>query len=176
MIRTKIEELLLPYRGLIGSHYIHYKNHAHRVVNFALELKDEIKADDEEKMVIAAVFHDIGMWTANSFDYLNPSITEATIYLKELGKIEWVEEISLMIDMHHKSTKYYGAFAENVEAFRKADLIDLTKGLTRFSLSKNILSKYYEEFPMGNFRKIIVSKFMKNLLRNPLRPLPMFKK
>ncbi len=176
MINNKLESLLFPYKEIIGASYVPYKNHVHRIVNFTLELKDGIKADDEDKIAIAAVFHDIGMWTANSFDYLNPSMAEANNYLREHGKIEWVEEITLMIDMHHKLTMYDGVFTDNVEAFRKADLIDLTKGVKRFGLSKNILSKNYEEFPMGGFRKIIVSKFLKNLLKNPFKPLPMFKK
>ena len=176
MIHIKIENLLLPYKELIAADYIHYKNHVHRIVNFTLELKEELNIGDEDKILIAGVFHDIGIWTANSFDYLNPSVAEAVKFLQDNEKTEWVEEVSLMIDMHHKRTPYFGAFADNIEAFRKADLIDLTKGLTRFDLSKTVLLKNYEEFPVGRFRKIIVSKFLKNLLKNPLRPLPMFKK
>jgi uncharacterized membrane protein len=176
MNHNKIENLLSPYKEVIGSAYIPYKNHVHRIVNFTLELKDERKADDESKIAIAAVFHDIGMWTAHSFDYLEPSIAEATHYLRAQEKTEWIEEITLIIDMHHKLSVYTGKFADNVEAFRKADLIDLTKGLKRFGLSKDLLAENYMEFPMGSFRKIIVSNFFQNLWKHPSRPLPMFKK
>lgn len=176
MIHDKIDGLLFPYKEVIGLNYIPYKNHVHRIVNFTLELKEELKAEDETKIAIAAVFHDIGMWTAHSFDYLDPSIAEATEYLKAHGKTEWTEEITLIINMHHKLTKYEGKFADNVEPFRKADLIDLTKGLKHFDLSKALIAKNYAEFPMGSFRKTIVSKFFTNLLKHPSRPLPMFKK
>lgn len=172
----KIQSLLLPYKEVIGNAYIPYENHVHRIVNFTMELKDEVKADDEDKIAIATVFHDIGMWTASTFDYLDPSIEEAWKYLRKENKQEWSKEITLIIEMHHKRTIYNGIFADNVEAFRRADLIDLTKGLKKFGLSKDVLSKNYAEFPMVGFQNIIVSKFLKNLLKNPLRPLPMFKK
>lgn len=176
MVHEQIESLLAPYNETIGRDFVHYSNHVHRIVNFAFGLKNEQCAGDAEKIVIAAVFHDIGLWTNNSFDYLKPSIKAAQAYLKANGKIEWTEEISLMIDMHHKRSKYYGAFADNVEAFRKADLVDLTKGRKGFNLSKSMLTKNFGEFPMGRFRKIIISRFLRNLLTNPFRPLPMFKK
>lgn len=176
MIDDKIDNMLLPYKETIGSHFLHYKNHVHRVVNFSLSLKNKFVDDDDIKIAIATVFHDIGMWTANTFDYLNPSIEEALNYLRKENKEEWSQEISLIIEMHHKRTAYNGKFADNVEAFRKADLIDLTKGLKKFGLSKQLIEKNYAKYPMGDFRKIITLKFVNNLFKNPLNPLPMFKK
>ncbi len=175
MIHNKIEDLLLPYKALIGSDYVHYKNHVHRVFNYTMELKKAVKDNDDQKIAIAAVFHDIGMWTAKTFDYLDPSISKAVHYLKEINRREWIEEIALIIDMHHKLSGYSGKFSDNVEAFRKADLVDLTKGLKRFGLPRDLIAKNHAEFPMGRFRKIILSKFTKYFLRHPFSPLPMFK-
>ncbi|WP_205945820.1 hypothetical protein [Pedobacter hiemivivus] len=45
---------------------------------------------------IAAVYHDIGIWTDRTIDYLDPSIVQANNYLREIGKAEWIEEIEWM--------------------------------------------------------------------------------
>ena len=37
-------------------------------------------------MAIAAAFHDIGIWTAGTFDYLEPSVRVAAAYLTGTGR------------------------------------------------------------------------------------------
>lgn len=171
-----INEIIYPFEKILGKEYQPYKNHVHRIALLTKELKGNIERDDEHKIAIAAVFHDIGIWTENTFDYLEPSIQAANKYLAENNLMNWSEEINLMIDMHHKRSVYKGKFQDNVESFRRADLVDLSKGMISFSLSKKLIRKNLIDFPMLGFRGIIVRNFFKNLLKHPFNPLPMFKK
>lgn len=64
--------------------------------------QNDFKTDEREKIIIAGSFHDIGIWSDNTFDYLPPSIVPAKEYLKKNGLEEWIAEIELMISVHHK--------------------------------------------------------------------------
>ena len=55
-----------------------------------------------QKMAIAAAFHDMGIWTDGTFDYLQPSIGLAGEHLARSGRPEWTPEITAMILEHHK--------------------------------------------------------------------------
>ncbi len=48
---------------------------------------------EKEKIQIAACFHDLGIWTASTLDYLSPSEIEASQHLKAHGKDAWSAEI-----------------------------------------------------------------------------------
>ena len=39
-------------------------------------------ANSDSKIAVAAVFHDIGIWSNKTFDYLEPSVALAREYLK----------------------------------------------------------------------------------------------
>ena len=176
MIHHHIEEIISQYLDLMGKEYEAYKNHVHRVSRLTLSIKKEQHQDDALKIAIAGVHHDIGIWTANTFDYLAPSIVVANRYLQENELTHWSEEIGLIIDMHHRRSAYSGNYADNVDAFRRADIADVTKGKRGGEVDGGILKMNYEQFPMLGFRMLILKRFFKNLLINPLNPLPMMKK
>ena len=50
----------------------------------------DCEKNNEEKYAIASVFHDVGIWTDHTFDYLDPSIEQAKIYLTEIKKTRLV--------------------------------------------------------------------------------------
>lgn len=176
MINQHIEKIISPYKNLIGKAYLPYKNHVHRIALLTLELKRNVENEDKEKIAIAAVHHDIGIWTAKTFDYLEPSIKTAKKYLIENNSEDWIDEISMIIEMHHKRSVYKGIFSDSVESFRRADLIDITKGKKDFGIDTNFLEKNYQNYPMMGFRGLIFKKFIKNLFLHPFNPLPMMKK
>jgi len=171
-----IDEIIVPHKDAIGKEYLAYRNHVQRVCHFTMCLKKSLEYDDAKKIVIASVYHDIAIWTDQTFDYLAPSIQLAKKYLQAHKLENMFEEISLIIDMHHKLSKYKGKFEDNVEAFRKADLIDLSKGWIGFGLDKKMISKSYEKYPVLGFRKILLQKFLNNLSKQPFKPLPMLKR
>ncbi|RQH13040.1 hypothetical protein D5R40_34645 [Okeania hirsuta] len=81
-----------------------------------------------------------------------------------------------MIDMHHKITSYKGPFRENVEAFRKADLVDLSMGKISFGIKQQFIEENYRRFPLRGFHFTILSAFFRHIVKHPLNPLPMMKK
>lgn len=132
--------------------------------------------DNEEKYAIASVFHDIGIWTDNTFDYLEPSERQAKMYLRENGKEEWIDEITTMIHFHHKLTRYRGLHEKTVDIFRKADWIDVSLGLIAFGYDRQTIGQNRNNFPNRGFHFFLLKETSKNFLKHPLKPLPMFMK
>ena len=68
-----LDRVLETHAVELGADFTAYRNHTYRVVNFCAALAP--CADDAlEKVALAAAFHDLGIWTAHTFDYLQPSI------------------------------------------------------------------------------------------------------
>lgn len=169
-----IEYLLEKYRSAIGDDLGKYRNHVYRVFLNCLLIDGE-KAN-EEKYAIAAVFHDIGIWTDHTIDYLEPSIDQAKKYLTESGKQEWTDEISLMIDWHHKTSRYKGEHEQTVENFRKSDWIDVSLAILTFGFDKHKINETRKKLPDLGFHLFLIGKLTKNFFKHPLNPLPMFRK
>jgi hypothetical protein len=64
-----LEAILEPWKSQIGVDYVGYKNHCYRVLNFCLFLH-EVSDADKQKFVISAGFHDLGLWTEKTINYL----------------------------------------------------------------------------------------------------------
>ena len=170
----RIDEILEDYREVIGSDFPGYRNHCIRMA----EICDLLQATDEEdrhKIAIAAAFHDIGLWMANTLDYLPPSVTPAVQYLEKQGLEDWSDEVSAMILEHHKLRPVDSASSYLVELFRKADLVDFSRGLVRFGLSRAKYSQLVEAYPNAGFHKMLVRISCRWFVRHPLNPLPMMK-
>jgi hypothetical protein len=177
-IKTSIpllEEILDEYREYLGKDLLPYKNHLYRIVNFCLQLKPEIDNYQEQKVVIAACFHDLAIWTDDTLDYLQPSIDLAKKYLVEQGLEQWSPEVELMIDLHHRIRKYEENNYPLVELFRQADLIDVSLGMVKFGLSSDSVKNIRSTFPNHGFHKKLGQLFVRELGRNPLNPMPMMK-
>jgi hypothetical protein len=151
-----IDELCERYREALGDDYEGYRNHCLRVFNFCCALAGET-VDAEEKIAIAALFHDLGIWSSGTFDYIIPSLKLARCYLEERGKTSWCEEIETMIGEHHKLSGYKPNPSWLVEKFRKADLIDLSGGLVRFRLPDDFVTDVLDEFPNAGFHKKLLA-------------------
>jgi hypothetical protein len=96
-----IEEILAAWAPQLGADLPAYKNHVYRMAHFCFA-QHPCAEPDREKVVIAACFHDLGIWSDGTLDYLPPSVRLAADYLTHIGKAAWIPEITLMIDMHHK--------------------------------------------------------------------------
>jgi len=88
------------------------------------------------KFAIAAAFHDLGIWTDATFDYLKPSVGLAVAHLRDTDRESWIPEVSEMILEHHKLSPYRRDPHSLVEPFRRADWVDVSRGLLRFGLSR----------------------------------------
>ena len=67
-----VEEVLDDHASELGHDLIAYRNHVYRVVNLCLAIMGDSRVEIE-KIAVAAVFHDLGIWTNHTFDYIAPS-------------------------------------------------------------------------------------------------------
>ena len=169
-----LEEILGQWEKDLGKDFLAYKNHVYRVVHFAKALQGN-RTEDHEKIIIAGAFHDLGIWTDHTVDYLPPSIHLAKNYLRKRNLENWIIEIELMIDMHHKFSRYKNNDFPLVEVFRKADLVDVSLGIVKWSLSKDYIRKVKEAFPNSGFHKRLNQLAVNWIFRHPLNPLPFIK-
>jgi len=170
-LSKQIDNILEPYLNAIGSD-IGYVNHCKRMLMYALELKalDEV---EKEKFIIALAFHDLGIWTERSFDYLDPSIALAIEYLKTPNKMDYKDDVVAMIDLHHKLTPIKDN--DLAELFRKVDMIDVYWGAVSFGIHKKRMKEIKKEFPNNGFHLTLMKWFGKRLMQKPWSPMPMLK-
>jgi len=169
-----LDALLDRYAPQLGADHRAYRNHCQRMANCALALSDD-SPESQRKISIAAAFHDLGIWTHGTFDYLAPSEALAEAYLTEIGEIGWTAEIRTMIREHHKIRRYRDASMPRVEAFRKADLVDVSLGLIRFGLQRSFVRELAAAFPNAGFHKRLVQLAWKRLRSHPFSPMPMMR-
>jgi hypothetical protein len=167
-----IDSILNTYRSELGENYASYRNHVYRVYNFALTQLDPNQ--ELEKLSIATAFHDLGIWTNKTFNYLEPSVKLAREYCKKQNiSFSDTNEVEMMINNHHKlSTVESSVLAE---IFREADLIDLTFGLVPKGRKKEDIRLIRNLFPNKGFHLFLIKLFAKNLIVNPTHPFPIFK-
>jgi len=65
-----------------------YRNHVYRMVNFCFA-QGRFDAEQKAKIIIAGCFHDLGIWSADTWDYLPPSIELAKDYLSRTDCEDW---------------------------------------------------------------------------------------
>src|SRR5262244_3967880 len=124
-----VEAVLNDHASELGHDLIAYRNHVYRVVNLGLAIVGDTRVE-LEKIAVAAVFHDLGIWTNNTFDYIAPSVAIARGHLAARGMADWIPEIEAMIVDHHKVTPSHALSGFEgqllVESFRRADWIDVS--------------------------------------------------
>jgi hypothetical protein len=169
-----LDALLDAHAVALGADYTAYRNHTYRVANLCAGLVPDGTAH-LEKIAIAAATHDLGIWTAGTFDYLPPSIALATAHLAAAGRSEWTAEVTAMIREHHKISAYRGDCGALVEPFRRADWIDVTRGLRSFGLPRGFLRAIFSEWPDAGFRWRLVQLSLQRARTHPFSPLPMLK-
>jgi hypothetical protein len=168
---TYIDSILSSHSVMMGPDMERYRNHMYRVYNFSLYFN---KDEEAELLAVAAAFHDIGIWTDKTFDYLEPSIKLAVEYANAHPELHLSpEKLAQVIDLHHKITK--AKLNATAEHFRKADIADLTFGLIRFGMPRQLYKDAVREFPIKGFHWKLIKLTLKQLTVNPLKPLPMFK-
>lgn len=172
-----VEEILETWRERIGPDYTGYKHHVYRMLHccFALHACSD---QDRTKLIIAACHHDIGLWSDHTVDYLPPSIREAVSYLKAHQLDVWEQEITLLIDLHHKVRAIRGEQAARyplLEVFRRADLADFSLGLCRGGVPRAFMQQLKRQFPNAGFHKMLMKAAGGWFARHPFSPPPFMK-
>lgn len=177
MLLTQLEwldELLERYRSELGKDFAGYRNHVYRVINFC-HLMIDADARQLQILCIAGAFHDLGIWTAGTFDYLAPSRLLAEAYLEEIDQPQWAAEVLPMIELHHKISAAAAHPSNLVEAFRRADWIDVSLGMLGFGLSRQDRRRVFTAFPDAGFHLRLVQLSARQFLARPWNPLPMLR-
>jgi hypothetical protein len=167
-----VEEVLNAHASELGPDLVAYRNHVYRVVNLCVAIAGHSRAE-LEKIAVAAVFHDLGIWTNHTFDYIAPSVALAREHLAARGMAPWIPEIEAMILDHHKVTPSRVHPQSLVESFRRADWIDVSRGLRRFGLPRTFIATVAATWPNAGFHRRLVQLTIDRFWKHPLSPLPM---
>lgn len=165
------DDLFDRHAGVFGPDLGRYRGHVHRVIGL-VEARAPVGGDRATALGVAAFFHDAGLWfDGGSWDYLPPSVAQART---ELGADHPdAPLVAAMIDEHHRvrPARHPDPL---VEAFRRADLADVTAGLVGVP---GVPRARYRELaalhPPTGFRPMLLRAFGRGLRADPLRPLPM---
>jgi hypothetical protein len=166
-----IDDVLEGYASALGNDRVAYRNHVYRVVNLCVAIVGD--RGEVEKIAAAAVFHDLGIWTDRTFDYIAPSIALARKYLVARELEDWITDISTMIADHHKITPSMANPNSLVEPFRQADWIDVTGGFRRFGIPRPFVARLFTTWPDAGFHWRLVQLALHRFRTHPLSPLPM---
>ena len=165
-----IDDVLHDHAAALGEDFVAYRNHVYRIVNLCVAFAGR---SEVEKITVAAVFHDLAIWTDGTFDYIAPSIALAHDYLVARGREDWIAEIEGMIADHHKITPSTADAGSLIEAFRRADWIDVTRGVRRFGMSRRSVARLYATWPDAGFHWRLLTLTLNRFRSHPLTPLPM---
>ncbi len=169
-----VDEILASWKTRIGNDFQAYRNHVCRMVTFCCDLQP-CTDEEKRKLAIAGCFHDIGIWTDNTLDYLEPSVPPARAYLEEAGLSDWGDEIAEMITEHHRLRPITDSAYPLVELFRRGDLVDFSLGLVKAGLPRERVREVKQTYPNAGFHKRLMQLAGGWFLRHPLNPAPMMK-
>ena len=153
--RPYVEELFKRYEDLIGRDFPGYRNHVYRTITYAMHFLGNA-AEYERLVETAFVYHDIGLWTDRELAYLEPS---EAVAIADNQKLELGLDPDVLrgaIHWHHKVLPYTGPHREIIEACRKADWIDASKGMLRKGMSRVAIAKVEAAFPNLGFHDTLL--------------------
>ena len=105
---------------------------------------------------------------------MDPSRALAASYLEAEGlAASWGPTVDAMILEHHKLRRYRGD--ELVEAFRRADLCDLSFGRFRSGIPRPAYRELAAMFPSAGFHRRIARLSATRAITHPLSPAPMMR-
>ena len=162
-----VEAVLDDHASELGHDFIAYRNHVYRVVNLCLAIVADSRVE-LEKIAVAAAFHDLGIWTNKTFDYIAPSAATARKHLAARGMTDWIPEIEAMIVDHHKITPSRADPQSLIESFRRADWIDVSRGLRRFGLPRTFIAAVATTWPNAGFHRRLVQLTIDQFWNRPL--------
>jgi hypothetical protein len=66
-----IDDVLNEHATALRDDFVGCRNHVYRIVNLCVATAGR---GELEKIAVAAVFHDLGIWANGTFDYIAPSL------------------------------------------------------------------------------------------------------
>lgn len=168
-----LDELFAPWNDALGADRVAYRHHVERLLRIC-ELLNGGSLPDPLAFRVAALYHDLGIWSDGTFDYLPPSRLRAVQWLQEHGHSDKAALVEALIENHHKM-RAAGAPHDPVEIFRRADWMDVSLGLLNFDLPRSRYREVMQTFPDEGFHMRLLELGSKRALTKPWSPLPMFR-
>jgi len=161
------------HAAVFGTDLPVYRGHVHRVIGL-VGAQCDVRDALARPLGVAAFFHDAGIWFDNTWNYLPSSIRRATAALDAEDQRQ-AGLVSALIAEHHRLRPAHSA-DPLVEAFRRADLTDLTASALRApGVSRQTYRALVAEYPARGFRPLLLRAFGRGLREDPLHPAPMLK-
>jgi hypothetical protein len=169
-----LEAILDRHRAALAGDFTAYRNHCYRVATLCASQVDGGE-DAIEQVAIAAACHDLGIWAAGTFDYLEPSVRLAREHLAAAGRTAWVPAIATAILEHHRITPCRGDHAWLAEPFRRADWMDVGLGLVPTGMLRTLFRATLARWPRAGFHRLLARRAWRHGRSHPANPLPMLK-
>ena len=170
---TVADELFERHGPIMGAERPIYHGHVHRVIGLVGRQVD-VPPELAGVLGLAAFFHDAGLWFDRTWDYLPPSTRRAVGALAPADR-EHAGLVTAMIDEHHRLRRARHPHPL-VEAFRRADLTDVTGGLVPApGVPRAGYGGLLAEYPARGFRPMLLRAFGRGLRESPRHPAPMLK-
>jgi hypothetical protein len=163
-----VDAVLDRHRNALGADMPAYRNHVYRGVSYHQLL---FGAPLPDFAVLAWATHDLGIWTADTFDYLMPSADLASAHAEEFG-ITDVDPMQTLITEHHRLRPVGDPLTET---FRRADLVDVSRGVLTGGLDRSAVRAIVAQLPYYGFHAFLAKGLAGFAARHPLRPLPMLR-
>jgi len=163
-----IDGVLDQHLAAMGDDLGAYRNHVYRCLNYHQLL---LGAPPPDTAALAWAVHDLGIWTADTFDYLSPSAELVARHATEFG-ITDVDEVRSMVTQHHKLRRTGNRMND---AFRTADLVDVSRGLLAGGIGRASVNAIVDGLPYLGFHAFLARGLTRHAVRHPTRPLPMLR-
>ena len=163
-----VEAVLDRYRDELGRQVLPYRNHVYRCITYHQLL---LGAPVPDFAALAWAAHDLGIWTAGTFDYLGPSADLVSLHADEFG-INNVRQARMLITEHHRLRPTDDRMTET---FRRADLIDVSHGFIAGQIGRSQVRAVVAQLPYSGFHAFLAKGLSSYTVRHPLRPLPMLR-
>ena len=163
-----VDVVLDRHRDALGDDLAAYRNHVYRCITYHQLL---LGFPVPDVAALAWATHDLGIWTAATFDYLTPSADLAAAYAGEFG-IADLDQLHALITEHHRLRHVDDRV---IETFRQADLIDVSHGVLSQGIGRSVIRAAVDELPYNGFHAFLAKGLTGYAVRHPLRPLPMMR-
>jgi hypothetical protein len=163
-----VEAVLDRHRDALGGDRSAYGNYVYRCLSYHQLL---LGFSITDVAALAWATHDLGIWTAGTFDYMAPSSVLAAAYAGEFG-IADTGQLRVLVTEHHRLRRVDDRVTET---FRQADLIDVSRGVLRHGIGRSAIRAAVDKLPYNGFHAFLARGLTGYAARHPLRPLPMMR-
>jgi hypothetical protein len=163
-----VDAVLYRHRDALGDDASTYRNHVYRCITYQQLL---LGVSIPDVAALAWAVHDLGIWTAGTFDYLAPSADLGAGYADEFG-IADIDQLRALVGEHHRLRRVDDRLAET---FRQADLVDVSRGLLRRRIKRSAVRAAVTDLPYNGFHAFLAKGLTGYAVRHPLCPLPMMR-